>query len=340
VSEPSIAILGAGLSGLMCARQLQQAGFSVQVFDKGRGVSGRMSLRRIGEQSGLQFDHGAQYFTARSPEFRQQVQEWQNAGVVADWDGPFVTLDHGTIGPDPGQGDARYVGMPGMNALCRDLAVQVQTVQCGLRVDQLRQTPAGWQLSGLMLQDSATWSCETEFAAVVCSIPAPQTMALFPDDCSFQPQLQLPQMAPCWCVMLELAERLPVAWSGAFVQNSPLRWIARDSAKPGRNSQRECWVLHASPEWSAEHLEVAVDQNQAALLTAFEEALGLSLPDHVHISSHRWRYAIPEDPLEVGCLSDPRLKLIACGDWASSARVEGAFRSGLAAAETVRQLLE
>ena len=52
----SVAIVGAGLSGLSCAHALQAQGVKVTVFDKSRGVSGRMSTRR---GDGWQADHGA-----------------------------------------------------------------------------------------------------------------------------------------------------------------------------------------------------------------------------------------------------------------------------------------
>ena len=44
-----VAIIGAGLSGLVCARSLADDGLRVQVFDKARGPGGRLSTRRAGD---------------------------------------------------------------------------------------------------------------------------------------------------------------------------------------------------------------------------------------------------------------------------------------------------
>jgi len=81
-ARPHIAVVGAGMAGLSCATTLQQAGYRVSLFDKSRSAGGRMSTRRDGS---WQWDHGAQYFTARHPAFRTELRRWQDAGVAAAW---------------------------------------------------------------------------------------------------------------------------------------------------------------------------------------------------------------------------------------------------------------
>jgi len=66
MSKYDVLVIGAGISGLLCATQLQAAGLSTLVLDKGRGVGGRMATRRIGDTT---FDHGAQFFTVRDARF-------------------------------------------------------------------------------------------------------------------------------------------------------------------------------------------------------------------------------------------------------------------------------
>lgn len=336
MAAESIAIIGAGMSGMTCARELSGLGFQVHVFDKGRGVSGRMSLRRVLPEGGLpsfQFDHGAQYFTARTPEFQKQVQDWLEREVVAEWKGPFVSLSKGTVGPDPGGNDPRYVGTPGMNQICRDLAEEV-CVTCGIRVTGLEKTEEGWQLSAETSATKEPLTLDSTFDAVVCSIPAPQAKTLLPDDISFQQQLGDVKIAPCRAAMVTFDEKIDVDFGGAFVQDSELRWIAREPTKPGRPDS-ECWVLHASPEWSAEHVDDDNETSARHLLGALAEVIGRPLPDAQHLSAHGWLYAIPENPLEREVLIDRERKLLACGDWCAQSRVEGAFQSGLAAARDV-----
>lgn len=56
-STPRVALIGAGIAGLSCASQLQQAGFEVSLFDKRRGagepLAGRPLNGWLGRAPGL-----------------------------------------------------------------------------------------------------------------------------------------------------------------------------------------------------------------------------------------------------------------------------------------------
>ena len=81
MEKPNIAIIGAGMSGMICARNLKDAGYEPIVFEKSRGVGGRMATRRTNE--GLQFDHGAQYVTAKNKYFQSFIDRAASAGSVS-----------------------------------------------------------------------------------------------------------------------------------------------------------------------------------------------------------------------------------------------------------------
>ena len=71
-----IAIIGAGLSGLALASRLSDK-FDITLFDKSHSVGGRMSTRR---RDGYSFDHGAQYFSVKSDEFRAFLEPYMEKG--------------------------------------------------------------------------------------------------------------------------------------------------------------------------------------------------------------------------------------------------------------------
>ena len=69
-----IIVVGAGISGCVCAWRLARAGHEVTLLEKGRGVGGRMATRRM---EGARIDHGAQFFTARDPRMLELLSHWE-----------------------------------------------------------------------------------------------------------------------------------------------------------------------------------------------------------------------------------------------------------------------
>src|SRR5262245_63774236 len=110
MNSVSVAVLGAGLAGIACARALREAGVHARVFEAQRAPGGRLATRRFAVAS---FDHGAQYLTAADAEFRALLERAAAAGAAGRWE------------PEWPQRDARgelWVGVPAMNALPRHLA--------------------------------------------------------------------------------------------------------------------------------------------------------------------------------------------------------------------------
>lgn len=323
----TVAIIGAGLSGLSCAQALLEAGHAVHVFDKSRGPSGRMSTRRAEDALGpWQCDHGAQYFTARDPAFRAEVARWKQAGVAALWEARLASFD-GTAWSTLHTPIERFVGTPRMTSPAAWLARHVAehaTPQWQTTVQRLDRQTDGWAIA------SAEHGEHTQrYDAVLLAVPAPQAVPLLAAVAAEGAALSASaHMRGSWAVMLRYSAPVVMPWDGAFVNAGPLRWVARDSSKPGRTGQ-ETWLLHASPAWSDAHIEDDAASVTTALLAAFA-ALGGPAP--VAATAHRWRYADTEPALTLGCWWDGTLRVGACGDWLNGGKVEGAWLSGRALA--------
>lgn len=310
-----VAIIGAGIAGLACAERLAHAGATVQVFEKARGPGGRLSTRRSGD---WQADIGAQYFTARDSGFREAVSDWEQAGVVAPWDASAVRLDAGASDRVE-DGQARWVGVPRMSALTRHLADEIG-VEFGRRITDIKAVDGGWQLFN---EQSEAWG---PFDAVAVAIPAPQAAALLePAAPSLAAESGAVPMAGCWAAVLAV-DGAGIPWEAAFVIDHPLRWIAHDGGKPGRDGSAT-WVAHAGPEWSDARMEQTAEATLPELVALFEEATGTT--GRVRgLLAHKWRYSQSRQALASGCLFDPQARIGACGDWCGGHRVEDAWLSG------------
>jgi predicted NAD/FAD-dependent oxidoreductase len=332
----SIAVIGAGVAGLSCAKALAEAGASITVFEAHDTPGGRATTRKT--ELGT-FDYGAQYFTARAPEFRRELEHWQALGIVLPWKARVVQLADGVRPVQKAEDPVRYVGVPGMSALAAHLAkgLDVRLDQRIRRIEQLGHgTESRWALKRQAdpLDPASIEITEGLFAAVVIALPAPEALGFLEAAPELLVQVRRVQMDPCWSLMLAFSEPLPLGYDAAFVDSKRLAWIARDSAKPERRSG-ERWVAHAPGAWSREHFSDDPDDVRAKLVRAFGLATGASIAP-VHAVVHRWQHSAPTEPLAVGALWDERVAIGVCGDWCSGARLEGAWSSGQALAKRIR----
>ena len=242
-------IIGAGLAGLKAARDSQSAGRRVLVLDKGRGVGGRAATRRW---DGVPVDHGAQFFTARSEEFRAQVADWLARGVCFEWTKGFHQWDddgRGLRAPDPADdGHPRYACHAGMSALGKDLAAGLAagTVRLGARVTALRRAGETWR--------AAVEGTDEIFAArqVLLTLPAPQALALFGDgdlDPATRQTLETVGTDPSIAVLLR-GEVPPPEWRAIQIHDAALAWLAVDSSKREGSTGGLIFVMHGTGPFS------------------------------------------------------------------------------------------
>ena len=321
-TQHSVAVVGAGVAGLACAAELVRADVAVTVLERARGLGGRLATRRHGA---LSYDHGAQFITARSRPFVKYVTVSRNAGAAAAW-APSIVEDGHRNWDAPIED--WYVGTPGMSGVVRPLARSL-TVQTGTFVHELLRRENGWEI------ETDTGRRLGPYGAVVAAIPAPQALSLLaPHGRSFRHLISV-QMAPCWSLMVSFERTLSVGNDVFRWTHGPLSLAARQASKPGRPPDPGSWVIHATPQWSREHLEADAQEAAQLLLHAFATALGSGLPVPAWLHAHRWRHAMVEQSLGLPCLLDADLAAGACGDWCIAPRVEAAFESGRAMAHSL-----
>jgi renalase len=311
-----VAVVGAGIAGLSCATHLQALGFEVAVFEKSRGPSGRMSTR---QSEGWSADHGAQYFTARDPLFKQALDAWIAGGIVGRWN-PRIGVFEGGRWKESSSNEPRYVANPGMNAIGKHLASTL-TLHLNQTIDQLTPINDQWQLSS---KEAGLFTSIFDF--LVLALPAPQAAVLTKGLSSeIQAICHSVSMDGCWTVMARFSERPKFPFDAAFVNGEKISWICRNQSKPFR-SGKESWTIHASAKWSQKNIELAPQEASIQLLGCAKQ-LGLDCSD-AEISIHRWRYASGFVSPSPEFIFLPKFNLGLCGDWLNGGRVEGAWLSG------------
>lgn len=318
---PSTLLIGAGIAGLTAARELTRQGHHVTVLDKGRGVGGRMATRRI-DQSRL--DHGAQYFTAHSPDFQTFTTELIESNVVGIWP---VSAPDGTT--------PHYIGREGMSAIAKHMAesLDIQTGERVVRIEQISVlTGQGWRVTS---ETDRTFEADN----LLITIPAPQALTLLHDSAIDMgavdfTALEAIQYAPCITVMAVLKRPSQLPQPGSLrPDHGPVAWLA-DNFQKGISPNQPSVTIQANSAFSQAHFDNDLMGVGHALLGQLAEYIPPA--DILTYQVHRWRYSMAEvrHP-EPYLRAQTPAPLLFGGDGFGTGNVEGAFLSGLAMARAV-----
>lgn len=321
-----ILIIGAGMAGASAAVALKDAGYSVTLLEKSASPGGRLSSRLIDAEHGLQFDAGAQYFTESDRRFSTFLQPYKANALVQCWQPRLASIDErGVVLKASENAPTRWVSTPHQHRLVQAMLAD-HDVRTYCEVAGIARRSEVWQAF-----DASGAELATGEQLLLC-LPAPQAGALLAkhsDAVAFTAQVL---MQPCWAVLLSFAKEVSLPWDAAFVNHGPLRWLARERGKPGRDLCLDNWVLHATPEWSEQHFDCSMDEVIALLQQEFQCLTGGEVAS-VFRMAKRWRYALGGRENAAGHFYCPQSGLGIAGDWCLGGRVEGAFLSGLELAD-------
>ena len=324
--SPSCLIVGGGISGLLAGTLLQDAGFSVQILDKGRGIGGRLATRRVESPSGYAvFDYGAQYFTAQTLEFKSIVNTWLKQQVIQQWSRGFA-VEKGKV---KGTELAQYRGRVSNRHIAKHLAESLP-VHTATRVTRLDYRDDNWQV---FTETGAQFNSDI----LLLTPPVPQILDLLVHssiilNSTDQNKLQSVHYESCFALLAVLESESTVPDPGGVWLPEPLSWIA-DNSKKGISPDAYALTIHAGPQYSHERFDADEEVIIQEMLDAAQPFSGSSI---ISTQLHRWRFAKP-----VLTFGEPFLftetpgPLFMAGDSFEGTRVEGAAISGIRAAEAV-----
>ena len=325
---PTVAIVGAGIAGLTCGTALRGLVPHITVFEKDVFPGGRINRYRVGE---YEFNHGAQYFTVNNPLFRNIVSAWQTEGIVRPWEGWIVELQNGQVS-NSDMSTRRFVGQPRMQVIAENLARNCNLV-VSTNVSELEKTKSG---SWLLFNERGDYL--GGYDIVIIATAANQVSSLVGNIHPIKSRADKVDMTVCWTGMFAFDKKLDLPYDAAYVLDSPLSLISHSqvSDQPG---DTDCWVLHASPEWSQQYAASFRGRVMHALLDAFWLATDLTPLKPISSAVHCWKHAAPINPISEDSLFDESQAIGACGDWCTAARIEGAVLSGFSMADRVMKFI-
>lgn len=163
-----IAIIGTGMTGASAAQMISASGQPFTVFDKSRGIGGRLATRRAGPFS---FDHGAAEISGDDPGFR--------AWLSAYADGAF-----------------NETGFRSSQGMSRALAPVFagRDIRHGVEVKHVARDRTGW------ICVDASGDRHGPFDAIISTVPAPQAQTICVHALETSPLASV-EMSPVWTVL-------------------------------------------------------------------------------------------------------------------------------------------
>lgn len=345
---PSLAIIGAGPSGLAAAWSLRHSPINVTVFEKSRGYSGRAATRR---RNGTRYDHGANYIKPTSDRITQLLTEALPTGDLVDIGKAIWTFDaSGTIAPGDPESNAepKWTYRTGVNTIGKHLAEASEaTIHLQTRVASVETTGnTNWDVIDTDAQRHGP------FDAVLFTPPAPQTADLL--RASVMPNglrttlidaVDAAAYTSQFTFVLAYDHRVARPEGVYALLNTdrehPIAWLGFEDEKPGRVSGADAdslLIVQMAPHWTAARMEVPPDELIDAVTTHAGALLDTDLSTPAWTDHQRWRYALPTRPADRDALQHgAAYGLFFAGDaLVGTGRVGRAMETGLTVAEQIR----
>jgi predicted NAD/FAD-dependent oxidoreductase len=310
-----VAVVGAGLAGLAAARELRAGGHEVVVFEKSRGLGGRLAARRAG---GAVLDHGSPAIAAPEGTGLRGLADALPADDRVDVEDGIAYRSGATRLPK--------------------LMAEGLDVVAGVRLAALRESGAGLELG------DEQGNSHGAAGAVVVTAPAPQAADLLersPEPAERVALLRGLAYEPA--VMVLAGVRLDRApdWTAARPGAGPLAEV-RNEASKGREPADGAlpFVARLAPAESAALLEASDEAVLDRALPALAGLLGPAGADPAWAHVKRWRLAVPAGRLDPEEVNGPGSRVVVAGDAVTGASFGGAdhhavFASGVWAARRV-----
>lgn len=317
-----VGIVGAGISGLAAARELNRAGHEVVVWERQNEVGGRVETMEV---DGYVFDTGATSIAPRGMAIENVMLHELDTTHLVQVQKPIYTHEAlRVVAGDPGRRVPRYTYKTGNQTLATLMAEGLD-VRTSVQIEEITRSGHCF-----VVTDDA-------FDALILTAPIPQTSVLLWSLRESRPVANA-KYRPCLSVMLGFELPTPEASYHALLdmeQRHPLTWLCLESGKsPGRAPDGCCaMVAQMNSTYSLMQYNKPDDEVIHDVLIYVQRLYGSDFKEPTVAKVRRWKYSQPETVAQFDVVNQSHARLVIAGDGLLAGRVESAFETGVKAAK-------
>ncbi len=323
----NVAVIGAGITGITLANLLQKK-FNLTVFEKSRGVGGRMATRRA---EPYQFNHGAQYFKIENKEFKDFLQPLILNKIIKPLEANQIEiLNKEVIKRTKIFNKQYFTAESKMTSIVKYLINNNFSIKLLCKIEKIIKENNKWFVidSGQVSFGPYDW--------LIITIPPNQAKEILYSNFKFLDILKKIKMRSCYSLMLGFDKFEEFDFDTALFLEEDVQWLSIRKIIL-ENKEYYNLLINSSYNFAEQNINSSKDKISNHLIKQVSDILKCKLNNYEHKALHFWKYAMSEKNNNLGSLFDEDLKIIVSGDWCMNGKVEGGF---LSAKDAVNKLLK
>jgi renalase len=308
-------IIGSGISGATIANILGKK-YTLDVYDKARGAGGRSSNKKFNKSES--FDHGVQYISPKSTQFKKFINNLITKRIVKKWLGKHIFLNSNK---KENKKHIKIIGNKGNNSISKYL---LKNVNCTFNTELIKISNKNkvWELD---FSDGSKKS----YKSLILTCPFPQLKKLSKKYIKHSFINKKVKMDANITVMMA-TKKTRSNISSFFFSDKILGWAAYENSKKRFKSDYDLWTLQSTYKWANKVInknKINKLNNAKKLIKKFFELTNLKRNKIFHIQNHGWKYSSNSKPFNIKSYWNSVTRIGVCGDWFVGPRLESGWLS-------------
>ncbi len=311
----SFCVIGSGISGATIANLLNKK-HTVDLYDKARGLGGRSSFKRLDNQRG--FDHGTQYFSPKTSEFKRFTKKLIEKKILKIWGGNHKFLSDKK---KENKKHVKVIGRKGNNDISKYL---LKNVKCYFQSELIK---INFQNRKWNLKFNNGEIRNYEYLILTC--PFPQLKKLSKKYIKNSFIREKIKMDANITILIEI-KKTNLGYSSFLFNDRILGWAGYENSKKRFKSKSDLWTLQSTFNWANKKInqnKVLKKTNAKILIDKFFKLTGIKRTKILFSLNHGWKYSSNSKPLKLKSYWNSRLNLGVCADWFNGPRLESGWIS-------------